>query len=574
MLDNINWGIVIPIAVGIILFLLIIITGYIKAPPDTAYIISGLRRKIIIGKASVRIPFFERVDKLKLQLIAVDVKTSSAVPTADYININVDANVNVKVSSDPQLIKLGAENFLNKDTAYVAKVAREVLEGNMREIVGQMSLEAMVNDRKAFAEKVQENAAPDLNRMGLEIVSFNVQNFTDDQNLIENLGIDNTTKIQKKAAIARAESEKEIEIAKAQAKKEANDAKILAETEIAQKNNELAIRQAELKKEADTQLAIADAAYEIQREEQRKTIEVSKANANIAASEKDVELKAREAEVTEKALEAQIKKKAEADRYKAQQEADAKLYQLKKEAEADRFQREQEAEAQKAEAEAQKFAKMQEAEGIAAVGKAEADAIHAKGLAEAEGINAKAEAMKKYGEAAVLEMYFKALPEVVKNAAIPLSQVDKITMYGEGNSSKLVGDIIGSTTKITDGLTEATGVDIRALLAGFLGGKMASPKAAEEVNTTVQEQPTTNYTAPQDQYNNYEGISVIFAVFWYKFYHCPDYHIAQKMVGLFVYFSQSYTKSIYKMRHIGYNDISITDSQTTYNSNIWSQPLL
>ncbi|MBQ9807446.1 MAG: flotillin family protein, partial [Ruminococcus sp.] len=298
---DMNLPTIIIIAAAAIILILIIAMGYIKAPPDTAYIISGLRRKIIIGKASIRIPFFERVDKLKLQLIAVDVKTSSAVPTADYININVDANVNVKVSSDPVLIKLGAENFLNKETAYVAKVAREVLEGNMREIVGQMSLEAMVNDRKAFAEKVQENAAPDLNRMGLEIVSFNVQNFTDDQNLIENLGIDNTTKIQKKAAIARAESEKEIEIAKAQAKKEANDAKVLAETEIAQKNNELAIRQAELKKEADTQLAIADAAYEIQKEEQRKTIEVSKANANIAASEKDVELKAREAEVTEKA---------------------------------------------------------------------------------------------------------------------------------------------------------------------------------------------------------------------------------------------------------------------------------
>ena len=158
---------------------------------------------------------------------------------------------------------------------------------------------------------------------------------------------------------------------------------------------------------------------------------------------------------------------------KAQQEADAKLYQLKKEAEADRFQREQEAEAQKAEAEAAKFAKMQEAEGIAAVGKAEADAIRAKGLAEADGINAKAEAMKKYGEAAILEMYFKALPDVVKNAAMPLTQVDKITMYGDGNSSKLVGDIIGSTTKITDGLTEATGIDLRALLAGFLGGKLA-----------------------------------------------------------------------------------------------------
>ena len=477
------------IVVAVVLLIIIMATGYIKAPPDTAYIISGLRKKIIIGKASIRIPFFERVDKLKLQLIAVDVKTSSAVPTADYININVDANVNIKVSSDPVLINIGAENFLNKEPAYISKVAREVLEGNMREIVGQMPLEAMVNDRKAFAEKVQENAAPDLKRMGLEIVSFNVQNFRDDQNLIENLGIDNTTKIQKKAAIAKAESEKEIEIAKAQAKKEANDAKVLAETEIAQKNNELAIRQAELKKESDTQMAIADAAYEIQKEEQRKTIEISKANANIAASERDVELKTKQAEVMEKALDAQIKKKAEAEKYKAQQEADAKLYQLKKEAEADRFQREQEAEAQKAEAEAHKYAKMQEAEGIAAVGQAEADAIRAKGLAEAEGINAKAEAMKKYGEAAVLEMYFKALPDIVRNAAAPLENVDRITMYGDGNSSRMVGDIISSTTKITDGLSEATGVDIRAILSGFLNSKMTAetpapaPETFEEVQT-------------------------------------------------------------------------------------------
>ncbi len=492
----------IVIAVAVVLLIVVLASGYLKAPPDTAYIISGLRKKIIIGKASIRIPFFERVDKLKLQLIAVDVKTSSAVPTADYININVDANVNVKVSSDPMLIKLGAENFLNKDTAYIAKVAREVLEGNMREIVGQMTLVAMVNDRKAFAEKVQENAAPDLNRMGLEIVSFNVQNFTDDQNLIENLGIDNVTTIQKKAAIARAESEKEIEIAKAAAQKEANDARVQAQTEIAKKNNELAIRQAELKKDADTQLAIADAAYEIQKEEQRRTIEVTRANANIAASEKDVELKAKEAEVKEKALDADVKKMAEAARYKAQQEADAKLYQLKKEAEADRFQREQEAEAQKAEAEAAKYAKMQEAEGIAAVGKAEADAIRAKGLAEAEGINAKAEAMKKYGEAAVLEMYFKALPDVVKNAALPLANVDKITMYGDGNSSKLVGDIIGSTTKITDGLTEATGIDLRALLAGFLGGKLAEPKNRALPDDLPSESETfADYHAEDDPNN-------------------------------------------------------------------------
>ena len=142
---------------------------------------------------------------------------------------------------------------------------------------------------------------------------------------------------------------------------------------------------------------------------------------------------------------------------------------------------------------------MQEAEGIAAVGKAEADAIRAKGLAEAEGINAKAEAMKKYGEAAVLEMYFKALPEVVKNAATPLSQVDKITMYGEGNSSKLVGDIIDSTTRITDGLTASTGVDIRTLLAGFLGGKMAAPKAAAPAAPAQDSSDNGDYVYSYDE---------------------------------------------------------------------------
>lgn len=474
----------IAIIAGIVLFVVIVICmGYVKAPPDTAYIISGLRKKIIIGKAGIRIPFLERIDKLTLQLMQISVKTSNAVPTADYININVDANVNIKVSSKPELLKISSENFLNQNKEYISGVAREVLEGNMREIIGQMSLEDMVKDRAKFASKVQENAALDFSKMGLEIVSFNVQNFTDDQSLIENLGIDNTMQIQKKAAIARADAEKEIEVEKAKAKKESNDARVEAETEIAQKNNELAIKQAELKRESDAKRAIADAAYEIQQEEQRRTIEVARADADIAASERAIELKAKQAEVTEKALEAEVKKKADAERYKAQQEADAKLYQQQKDAEAERFQREQDALAQKAEAEANRYAKMQEAEGIKAVGEAEAGAIRAKALAEAEGIDAKAEAMKKYGEAAILEMYFKALPEVVKNAATPLTNVDKITMYGDGNSSKLVGDIINSTTKITDGLSEALGVDVKSMLAGYLGGKVASKSSESKQNS-------------------------------------------------------------------------------------------
>lgn len=491
------FGKLLPVFILLVLVLVVLITGYVKASPDTAYIISGLRKKpkVLIGKAGLKIPFLEKKDELNLQLIPIDVKTSSAVPTADYINIRVDAAVNVKISDNEERLKLAAQNFLNKPVDYIAQVSREVLEGNMREIVGKMFLEEMVSDRQKFANLVKENAEPDLAAMGLDIVSFNVQNFIDNNGVIENLGVDNIVKIQKNAAISRAESEKEIAKAQAMAKKEANDAQINAETEISIKKNELAIKQAELKKASDIKKAEADAAYRIQEEEQRKSIEITTANANLAKQEKQIELKAREVEITEKTLEAEIRKKADAERYAIEQRADAEQYDRQKKAEAELFERqrdaeakkyevEKEAEAMKAQAEAEKFAQEQEAEAIKAQGLAEAEAIKAKGLAEAEairakalaeaeGIEKKAEAMKKYGQAAIMEMYFDALPEVVKNAAAPLNNVDKITMYGDGNSSKLTRDIIQTVTQVTDGLKESTGVDLQSVLAGFLGGKMA-----------------------------------------------------------------------------------------------------
>ena len=302
-----------------VLVIVILTTGYIKAPPDTAYIISGLRKKIIIGKASIKIPFFERMDRLSLKLIPIDVKTSTAVPTADYINIQVDAAVNIKISSDSERLSVAAENFLNQDTDYIARVAREVLEGNMREIVGRMKLEEMVSDRQKFAELVKENAMPDLAAMGLDIISFNVQNFSDSNGVIDDLGIDNISQIKKKAAIAKAEADKEIAVAKAEADRQASDARINAEREIAIKNNELEIQKAELKKEADLKQAEADAAYQIEQETQRKTIEITSANANIAKQEREVLLKEKEAEVKEKALDAQIRKQAEAEKYAQQQ---------------------------------------------------------------------------------------------------------------------------------------------------------------------------------------------------------------------------------------------------------------
>lgn len=482
---------------------LIFASGYVKAPPDRAYIISGLKKKkVLIGKAGVKIPFFERLDKLDLSLIPIDLKTSAEIPTADYINVRVDANVNVKIGKDEESLSRAAVNFLNKTGKEIGTIAREVLEGNMREIIGVLTLEEMVSDRQKFAEKVKENASPDLAAMGLEIISFNVQNFSDGNDVIVNLGVDNVVRISKRAAISRAESEKEIAIAKAKAAKEANDAKVEAQEAIAERNAALETKQAELKKAVDTQNAQAEAARAIEAENQRKQQEIATANANLARQEKEIELKEREVTIKERALEAEIKKTAEAQKYAEQQKADAALYRTQKAAEADLFERQRQAEAAMIEAEkkaaadlalaeAEAKAKKALAEAVKAQGEAEAEAAKAKGIAEAEAIRAKAdaeaeglmkkaEAMKQYGDAALADMqmqaitkYFEQLPEIARAVGEGYQGVDKIVMLGN-DSNQLAGNIMSTTTQISEGLTESLGIDLKTLLTGFLGGKIAA----------------------------------------------------------------------------------------------------
>ena len=483
----------VPIVLGVIVACAILAAGYLKAPPDVAYVISGIRKKprILVGQAGIRIPFFERVDKLALGAIQIDVKTSSAVPTAEYINVRVDSNVNVRVGQGMEMIELACQNFLNLPREEINRKVRDLLEGNVREIIGQMRLTEMVSDRKAFSEKVQENAVPDLARFGLELVSFNVQNFMDENGVIENLGIDNVEQIRKKAAIAKSDAQREIAIAEAENAKASNDAKVKAAEEIAKRNNDLAIKQAELKQESDTKKAQADAAMAIEAENQRKLKEIALANANLAKQEKEIELKEREVAIKERALEAEIKKTAEAQKYAEQQDADAKLYAAQKAADADLFERTRKAEAEKIEAEKQadaekalaeaaKVKALAEAEGIAAVGKAEAEAIRAKAQAEADGLMQKAEAMKQYGEAAMADMqmevikaYFEQLPAIAKAVGDGYQGVDKIVMLGN-DSGQLAGNIMNTTTQISEGLSESIGIDLKSMLSAFMGGKIAA----------------------------------------------------------------------------------------------------
>lgn len=475
----------IPIFVTVLVIFILII-GYVKAPPDTAFIISGLwKKRILIGQAGIRIPFLERMDKLSLKMISVDVKTTDFVPNAEYINVKVDATVKIRVGRDPELMALAAANFLNESQEHIVSQVQDTLEGNMREIIGQMRLEEMVTDRKAFGEKVQENAVPDLRKMGLELMSFNVQSFSDQNNVIDDLGIDNVSQIKKDASIAKAKAERDIAIAQADAAKQANDAEVLSQMEIAEKQTSLAIRKSELTREADIKRAEADAAYKIQEQTQRRSIEVASVEASIAKTERETELKSREVEVTKQTLDAEIRAKADAARYQQEQEAEADLYRRKKDAEAKRYEQEQEAAAQMKMAEAAKFAKEQEAAGISAVGKAEAEAIAAKALAEAEGIDKKADAMAKYGEAAVVEMIMTALPKIAESVAEPLSKVDKIIMYGDGNNTKLLQDIVTGTTQVTEGMASGLGIDLKSMLSGFLGGQVAKSKSGLEESDTV-----------------------------------------------------------------------------------------
>ena len=455
------------VALGLLVALYLVM-GYLKAPPDTAFIISGLgKRRILIGKAGWRFPFLERVDKLSLQVMSVDVKTSEAVPTNEFINVMVDGVANVKVSSNPKLLERAAEALLNMKQSQMVAMITQVLEGNMREIVGSVGLKEMVQDRQGVAKKVAENVIPDMEKLGIELVNFNIQNFRDNAGTIENMGIDNVEQIRKNAQIAKANAQRDIAIASAQAQEEANAVKVEADKKIAEQNAALSVQQAEMQIRADTKKAEADAAYSIQQESQRKTIEVTRTNADIARREKEAELAEKEVAIRERKLDAEVRKAADARKYQAEREAEADLIRRQRDADAKKYEALQEAEPRKAAAEAARFAMEQEAEGI-----------RAKGMAEAEAIEKKAEAQRKMGEASILEMYLAALPDVVKNAAAPLAQTDKIVMYGDGNSSRLVKDVMQSSNQIIEGMKEATGIDLASLISGFAGGAIGGKTPA------------------------------------------------------------------------------------------------
>ena len=489
----------------VILAVILFATGYVKAAPDTAIIISGMgKRKILIGKAGFRWPFLQRIDKLSLRVFQVDIKTDEAIPTSNFINIRVDGVSNLKVSSDPELLNRAAEAILNMNEANLIRQVQQVLQGNMREIIGTVDIKKLVQDRQGVASSVKENVVPDMAKMGIEVVNFNIQSFSDDNHVIENLGIDNISQISKDAAIAKANADRDVTIAKSNAEEAANRSRVEASQKIIEQNTTLSLKESELKQQTDTAKAQADAAYKIEEQKRQQEINIAQINAEISKRERMVELENREVEIQEKKLAAEINKVADAKKYAAQQEAEADLFTRQKAAEAQKFELEKEAEIQKIQAEADKEVKQKAAEALLIEAQADANAqfakanaakeaalaeaqgIEAKGRAEADAIKAKADAMKQYGEAATLQLILDSgvLPEIVNAYSKPIAeamgQIDSITMYGEGNTAKLTEEITKNGTQIFDGLEKATGLDVKSILAGYLGGRLIHKDSKEE----------------------------------------------------------------------------------------------
>lgn len=462
------------------------------AGTNEVLIVSGLGKvKTKSGGGIFVLPILQKVQRMTLENIQVDFISKNEIPTQDAIHLSVDAVANMAISQDPERQKVAATKFAGYTTDQIREIVIPVLEGNIREIISQTDFESLIRgDKKKLSELVMDNVTPNLADLGIDLTTFNIQNFSDKNGVIRDLGIENIQKIKKTAQISAAQAQAEVKIAEAEAERQANDAKVQADTEIAQKQTEFAIRKAELQKQADTEQAKADAAKEIEAENQRKAQEIATAEANLAKQKKELELKEREVAIKEKALDAEVRKTAEAQKFAEQQRADAMLYATQKASEAELFEREKKAEAERIEAQKQAEAKKLmaaalQAEGEAraaaakAEGLAEAEAIRAKAEAEAEGMLKKAEAMERYGESArmnmqieALKVYFTQLPEIAKAVGNGYQGVDKIVMLG-GDSNQLAGNILNTTTQISESLSESMGIDLKALLSGVLGGKIA-----------------------------------------------------------------------------------------------------
>lgn len=444
-------GTTILVIIGIVLVILIALIGvfvskYRTAGPDEALIVTGSylgsknvhvdeggnKIKIVRGGGTFVLPVFQQAEPLSLLSSKLDVSTPE-VYTEQGVPVMADGTAIIKIGGSIEEIATAAEQFLGKTKEDRENEAREVLEGHLRSILGSMTVEEIYKNREKFSQEVQRVASQDLAKMGLVIVSFTIKDVRDKNGYLESLGKPRIAQVKRDADIATAEADKETRIKRAEADKDAKKSELERATEIAEAEKINELKRAEFRREQDTAKASADQAYDLETARNRQHVTEQEMQVKIIERQKQIELEEKEIQRRERQYDSEVKKKADADRYAVEQSAAAEKAKRLAEADAKKYSIEAMA---KAEAEKVRIDGLAKAEADRAKGETEAEVIRLKGLAEAEAKEKIAEAFEQYGQAAILDMIVKMLPEYAKQVSAPLSNIDKITVVDTGGNGK------------------------------------------------------------------------------------------------------------------------------------------
>ncbi|SFL92675.1 flotillin [Gracilibacillus orientalis] len=450
--------IVIGVVVAVILaFAILFAARYKTVGADDAMIVTGsflgsknVHRtddgggiKIVRGGGAFILPIFQQKENISLRSHSLDISTPN-VYTENGVPVMADGTAIIKVQSTTEGIATAGEQFLGKDDSELQKEAQEVLEGHLRAILGTMTVEEIYKNRERFAQEVQTQAAVDLKKMGLQIVSFTIKDVQDENGYLEALGKPRIAEVKRDAQIAEANAMRDARIQKASAERESQSAELLSETQIAESSKEKELKVAAYKLDQDTAKAEADMAYKLQGAKSEQQVKQEEMQIQLVEKNKQIEIDEKEVLRKQRQYEADISKKAEAERYATEQKAEADKVTSVKNAEA-------------------------EAAQIRLDGEAEADAIRQKGLADAEAKEKLAEAMGKYGEAAILEMIINMLPEFAGKIAEPIRSIDKVTVVdsgkGDGDGATRMSDYVTKLmSQLPETLKDVSGVDLKGML--------------------------------------------------------------------------------------------------------------
>ncbi|MBP1964729.1 flotillin family protein [Paenibacillus aceris] len=461
------------VAIVIVVFILLttIVRAYKKVPPNEAMIVFGLGgKRVVQGGGTFVIPGFQSYKTISMMLMSFDVKPDQPMFSQQGIRLKIEAVAQIKIQSDPIAIATASEQFLDHTLLEREMMILHSVEGHLRGLVGQLTVEAILKNPDELNSKMRETCSEDLDKMGLSLISFVLKRVADDQGYIENLGVPEVERVRKSASIARAEVERDIQIRQADTEKEsairiaeAHQLKIEAETvasaKEAQYRKELSMREAEFKQETTSRQAEADLAYELKQKQIQQSLVTEQVKIRQMEAEANKTVRQIEVELKQKELEASVIKPAEAEKLAAIMRAEVNKQRQILEAEAD-------AESTRKRGEAT-------AEAELAKGKANAEVVRLAGLAEAEALEKKAEAYKQYTQAAVTVEILRILPELAEKIAAPLSNVDKITVISQDGATsgvnRVTGDIAKMIAQVPEITQTLTGQSVTELARAFLG---------------------------------------------------------------------------------------------------------